>query len=1138
MTIRSILLAEKLTGSNFTNWYRNLRIVLRRLSILSKRFHVLCMSPDLQRNLEKYNAYDMLKELKTMFKEQVKYELFETVKAFHTYKQEEGKTIAELHAILKHYKKGISKKAETPTVLAIREDDNVFYFNAIPRDGIYEIDIHSLYPNVSSMFNVRNKRSKHALDSSYLWHCHHGYINKKRIDKLQCDGILQPTHDESLKKCKSCISGKMACKPFPHQVERSKDLLGLIHIDVYGPFRTVSREGASYFITFTDDFCHFGYVYLMKHKHEVERMPYEIWHEKAPKLSNLRVWGCEALVKQDAPNKLDPRSIKCIFIGYLKEMMASGSHRLLELSGSDGGLELIQEEDTQPSKNTSEIDNEVAPIEVEPQNVEVPIHRSARIPQAPDKFGFYVDVKEYELGDLNELPNYKAALSDLEFDKWLEAMNTEMQSMKDNQVWVLVDLLPNGQNVRSKWLFKKNIGMDGNVQNLGEDEGTSFAFDLHAPRFFDEVQLVVNLNLIQLYSKRSLKDKIICDLNKTPDLFQEPPQNCPKCENPVDGQYCQGCALLRKKFKQDLFTYCIENGIFQDFQDTSEPSNDNTNVVKQDPDKNSSQRMVLIMAIIARQKFWSHNQNVDELPQNLTSFHPTCYSGDEDSFVLDSISNIVHDSPNVFNPPLQPPTYSYEFCDNDAYYGHDCPLQFPVIHQPICEKMCAELLAKEQDANINTQPFQYSVVHQPPQEEISVEFLQEKRNQIDYVKTFLRKFNRIYFYEMPKVLSLAWETILEIEHAFEDKHCQPEDILKLFRIIHNDVQNIHEELAVYINAPSWDCPTICYNNDDDEDCTIAITPILSTKEPDNSLSMEDEHLDTILATKSDELIKSSVENLVPIPSESEGIPDNMCNVPFHDNSPPLDVSKDQFEDFSDSSDDSTSINDDSFFIDDIEYVEASPPDYELVSLEVMEIVIPKKGGIDSSSNSFNFLLEETNTFDNSLPESKTFCFDLEEISSGSTTTHFDISLSNYEAFYDDHVKEISSGSTTTHSDFSLYDSFIFDLSINPFPPADRGNFYHEEFVDELAHIISPPEYDCFSFKNEPNLGDFTMDVVDDTFSTREPRVHVHNILPTHPTLQLNLVSYFLVNLFSLMLYGSFFPFSHIQLILNIFYPWE
>ncbi|GJX81844.1 hypothetical protein Tco_0331325 [Tanacetum coccineum] len=66
----------------------------------------------------------------------------------------------------------------------------------------------------------------------------------------------------------------------------------------------------------------------------------------------------------------------------------------------------------------------------------------------------------------------------------------------------------------------------------------------------------------------------------------------------------------------------------------------------------------------------------------------------------------------------------------------------------------------------------------------------------------------------------------------------------------------------------WNIP-ICY--DDDEDYTIAITPVLSTKEPVDSLIMEDEHLDTIPATKSDEVIKSSVENLVQIPSESKGI---------------------------------------------------------------------------------------------------------------------------------------------------------------------------------------------------------------------------------------------------------------------------
>nr|GFD57860.1 hypothetical protein [Tanacetum cinerariifolium] len=82
------------------------------------------------------------------------------------------------------------------------------------------------------------------------------------------------------------------------------------------------------------------------------------------------------------------------------------------------------------------------------------------------------------------------------------------------------------------------------------------------------------------------------------------------------------------------------------------------------------------------------------------------------------------------------------------------------------------------------------------------------------------------------------------------------------------------------------------DDDDDEHYTITVTPSFLIEEPDNSLSMGDEHLDTISATESDEFIKSSVKNPIPIPSEFEGIPNHMCDVPFHDNSPPLDVSKD------------------------------------------------------------------------------------------------------------------------------------------------------------------------------------------------------------------------------------------------------
>ncbi|GKD87622.1 hypothetical protein Tco_1358776, partial [Tanacetum coccineum] len=71
------------------------------------------------------------------------------------------------------------------------------------------------------------------------------------------------------------------------------------------------------------------------------------------------------------------------------------------------------------------------------------------------------------------------------------------------------------------------------------------------------------------------------------------------------------------------------------------------------------------------------------------------------------------------------------------------------------------------------------------------------------------------------------------------------------------------------------------------------------------------------------------------------------------------------------------------------------------------------------------LMEETDTllshFDNSPPEYETFSFNIEEKSSGSTSTQSDYSLPDYEAFYfdDNHIEEKSSGSTTTHFDSSL-----------------------------------------------------------------------------------------------------------------------
>nr|GEV46408.1 hypothetical protein [Tanacetum cinerariifolium] len=471
-----------------------------------------------------------------------------------------------------------------------------------------------------------------------------------------------------------------------------------------------------------------------------------------------------------------------------------------------------------------------------------------------------------------------------------------------------------------------------------------------------------------------------------------------------------------------------------------------------------------------------NNQTIDELPQPLPFFHPTFHYEAESSFTLDSTPTYVNESPNVFNPPPQPHVYPCEFCGNNAYYDHYCTPQAPFIYlepcynqefnfpqdfqnfpqqYPCCDDcgvthnayQCQpmnEVYYYEQNSCYDSTSIGYDK-SQPQQYIVDHPIFNGHNDYLDsqiQLNSTLAKITK----QMTSITSLCEMACQVVQKKLEEKRLEEEQAAK---------------------AKYWKLP-VCYDDDDDEERSdslddniisrlppfSAITPdepVLSTEEPDNSLSVGDEHLDTIPATKSNEFIKSSVEDLIPIPSESEGILEHMCDVPSHDNSLPLDVSKDQFEDFSESNEEFYSIDEDYFSLDDIDYVEASPPDSELVSSEVMEIAIPVVGGIDddilltikddilrekllnvnlliskiealnanptpsfdcktkSSSTSLNSLLEETNTFDNSLPEFETFCFDVKEISSGSTTTPPDIFVLEYEVFYDNHVKEISSG---------------------------------------------------------------------------------------------------------------------------------
>nr|GEV19748.1 hypothetical protein [Tanacetum cinerariifolium] len=215
-----------------------------------------------------------------------------------------------------------------------------------------------------------------------------------------------------------------------------------------------------------------------------------------------------------------------------------------------------------------------------------------------------------------------------------------------------------------------------------------------------------------------------------------------------------------------------------------------------------------------------NNQTIKELPPTVPSFDPK--------------SDLVHDYPNVFDPPPQLPFDSCEFYGNDARCGHYYTPQVPFIYPKPCYN---------QDFNF-PQDF-----HDFQQQYLCCEncgLLVKLTNHYTVNHPIFNVQNDLFDYQnkLMKQLTSMCEMVGQfIQKKEEEKQTEEEQ----------------RSNARYCKIPA------CYD-DDDDDYTFAITP----NEPDNSLSMGDEHLDTILETESDEFIESSFENLVPNPSESKG----------------------------------------------------------------------------------------------------------------------------------------------------------------------------------------------------------------------------------------------------------------------------
>ncbi|GKE70850.1 hypothetical protein Tco_1528922 [Tanacetum coccineum] len=198
--------------------------------------------------------------------------------------------------------------------------------------------------------------------------------------------------------------------------------------------------------------------------------------------------------------------------------------------------------------------------------------------------------------------------------------------------------------------------------------------------------------------------------------------------------------------------------------------------------------------------------------------------------------------------------------------------------------------------------------------------------------------------------------------------------------------------------------------------------------------MGDENLDTIPATESDQVIKSSVEILVPIPSKLEGISDDTCDVPVYDDSSTFDALNDNSEILSDSNNDGTSSDDDDY--EDVEFEEMNDVDQEEKEFDLGDIL-----QIQDSPSLFPIPVVDSDAF---LEESDT------------SLTHLDNSLPEFKTS-SNHTEETRSGSTTIHANYSLpeYDLFLFEIE-----PDQEGLISIDNLNDPLLEL---PEFESFHF---------------------------------------------------------------------------
>ncbi|GFR07771.1 retrovirus-related Pol polyprotein from transposon TNT 1-94 [Trichonephila clavata] len=367
-----------------------------------------------------------------------------------------------LFSISQTLKRGFKFQASKDECSLLR-DDRVCLKGVRTVHGLYALEMRVLYPKVCVAAEVCVASADQSLQ---LWHerlCHQNKAHVKDIlRKYQIKGNAK---DSQI--CDGCCYGKQSRRPFGTRKQRATTSGELKNIDVCGPMQQHSLGGAKYYVCFKDDFTKYRQVFFMQSKYEVSKCLETFLNEvknTGHMIKEVLNDGGGEVINSTVKSLLEKSGISSrILVGYsgekdgyriwikdqnkvtLSRDVIFQNEKLScvpDVSSTDiqnSDMEIVKKPLQTPE---ADVEKEMEEISCNAEDTEETlVQQSSRnlrdrsILKVPAKFDSFVLLAEHI-----EPETYKEAMASEDSDKWLAAMKEELESLSNNNTWILVNL--------------------------------------------------------------------------------------------------------------------------------------------------------------------------------------------------------------------------------------------------------------------------------------------------------------------------------------------------------------------------------------------------------------------------------------------------------------------------------------------------------------------------------------------------------------------------------------------------------------------------------------------------------------------------------------------------------------------------